>query len=578
MSVFNWENNSLKQNILQAFASFSPRQKLWLGIVASVFIITGISAFYMFNDRYLVRTVAVEGGSLSEGVIGVSGFVNPLLAVSDADHDLSTLIYSGLLRVDDAGQLIPDLAEKYEVSKDKLVYTFTLKKNLTWQDGAPLTVNDIAFTIARAQDEKTRSPKRASWEGVKVATTSDDKIIFSLKKPYANFLENTTLGILPKHIWEKVDSQSTYLDRHNLESIGSGPYKIAGIKKDSDGIPQHYDLESFGGFALGKAKIKSLRFRFYSNAENLLSAFHSGEIESIGSIDPIIAQTLEKQGVAIQKILSPRVFAVFFNQNQSPIFAQAEVRQALNMATDRRALVLSVLKGYGLPIDSPMVDDSIEASTLSVKPEGDIAAAAKLLDSKGWKKGSDGLLSKKIGKKTETLSFTITTANAPELKQAAMALAKNWEILGIRVNISVFELSDLNQNVIKPRKFDALLFGEVLGRNADLYAFWHSSQRAYPGINIAQYANTKADKLLEALRQEDDPILREKTVEQIAKIFGNDLPAIFLYTPNYLYILPPKIKGEQFPPINTPAERLSSIYKWYMSTEKIWKIFPSSPY
>jgi len=141
------------------------------------------------------------------------------------------------------------------------------------------------------------------------------------------------------------------------------------------------------------------------------------------------------------------------------------------------------------------------------------------------------------------------------------------------VSVQVYDLSDLDQNLIRPRKFEALLFGEILGRNPDLYSFWHSSQRLAPGLNITQYTNATTDKLLEDARKQTDPDIRIAKYETFQTKLAEDTPAIFLYSPSFLYILPKKIKGAGFPSLLIPSERFSTIQNWYISQEKVWKIF-----
>ncbi|HEY4524556.1 MAG TPA: hypothetical protein VJL36_02250, partial [Candidatus Paceibacterota bacterium] len=191
------------------------------------------------------------------------------------------------------------------------------------------------------------------------------------------------------------------------------------------------------------------------------------------------------------------------------------------------------------------------------------AAAATKLESAGWQKNSEtNLWEQKTKTETTVLAFTLSTSDLPELKTAAGQLKKIWEQFGARVEVKIFEAGALNQNVIRPREYEALLFGEVVNRPADLYSFWHSSQRLDPGLNVALYTNTKVDKLLE----------KEAYVAAAVEIV-RETPAVFLYSPDFLYLLPETIKGVALNLVNTPADRFLNINQWFINTEKIWPIF-----
>jgi peptide/nickel transport system substrate-binding protein len=167
----------------------------------------------------------------------------------------------------------------------------------------------------------------------------------------------------------------------------------------------------------------------------------------------------------------------------------------------------------------------------------------------------------------------LSTADSPELKHAATLVANVWKALGADVTVKFYEIGDLNLNVIRPRKYDALFFGEIVGRDPDLFSFWHSSQRNDPGLNIALYTNIKVDKYLEQVRKTYDPAEKEKIYGQILAEIKNDAPAVFLYSPQFLYIIASNIKGAAVTSIVTHSERFSQIYKWFIDTDHIWKMF-----
>lgn len=552
--------------------SLSLTEKLIFWIFTLVFAFSTLIMLDQINKAFLVE-VPTQGGHLTEGVVGSPRFINPLLATSNADRDLTTLIYSGLLRATPEGTLIPDLAKDYIISEDGLTYTFNLKDDIYFHDGTPITTDDVEFTVKLTMDNIIKSSKRANWEGVVIEKVDAKQIKFILKTPYSPFPGNTNLGILPKHIWGIIEPEQFAFSNLNIEPIGSGPYKINHTKRNSSGIMESYELVPFKRNSLGEAYISKLTINFYPNEESLINAYNKGSIEGVNTISPENAQTLSDAGKRIETVPLPRIFGLFFNQNQNSIFTYLEVRKALNKSLDKERIVSEILGGYGTTINSPIPTASKYFNSDSEK-DLDVEGAIALLEKNGWKLNEEtGVRAQSIKKVMVPLEFTITTSDAPELKAVANILKKEWEKIGFKVNIKIFEIGDLNQNVIRPREYEALLFGEIIGRDLDLFAFWHSSQRNDPGLNIALYANIKTDKLLEQTRTINDEGERLKKYSEFQEEIMKDVPTVFIYSPDFIYVVPEKIKGLSLEQVTLPSERFLDVQNWFIETEKIWKIF-----
>lgn len=566
----------------RALGRLSISEKFFAGILIAVMAFSSFTLLFKTNYA-LMAQVPTKGGSLTEGIVGSPRFVNPVLALpgSDPDRDLVALIYSGLLKAEPNGNLIPNLAEKFTISEDGLTYHFTLKENVFFHDGKPVTAEDVEFTILKIQEPALRSPKRANWEGVKIEVQDSKNIIFTLSRPYAPFLENATIGVLPKHIWNNLSSDQFSFSLLNVEPIGSGPYKIKSVKKDSNGIPVSYNLSPFKNYALGEPFIKTITLKFYSNEKDLLTAYEKGLIESVYAIQPEEAKKLQDSGREIKTVGLPRIFGLFLNQNQASIFTHKEVREALNLALDKTSIVEEALFGYGKPVldNSPIPPSYQNLKSTEINNqesyEEKLNRAIDLLEKNGWTL-EDGETFRKKETRAENfeLKFSISTSNIPELKSVAEIMKRQWEKIGAEVEIKIFEANgDLSQNVIRPRKYDALLFGTSFGRDLDLFPFWHSSQRNDPGFNIALYANITTDKLLEEIRiisNNDDKIEKYKSLE--SEII-EDTPAIFIYSPEFIYITPPKVQNLKIDFISHPADRFLNIHEWYITTDNVWKIF-----
>lgn len=534
-----------------------------------VFIFIGSTLSLVLRvNNYFLAEVPTPGGQITEGVLGVPRHLNPILAVTDSDKDISALVYSGLMRESADGSLIPDLAESYTVSPDGKTYTFILKPKLVFQDSQPVTADDVLYTISQIQNPGIKSPRYTNWNGIMVEKVDDRTIKFTLSEAYAPFLENTTIGILPKHLWFGARGEAFPLNEHNEKPIGTGPYTVKSVRKSGDGVPTSYTLEANKNFGLGKPMIQTITFKFYPNEKALADAYTSGEVDNINGISPSVASDLAKHGATIHTASLPRVFGVFFNQTANPALSAFNVRQALDIAVNRDYIVNIVLENFGTSLHGP-TPQSISGNSSS----NPVEEANALLDKAGWTKNPEGIRERKGKIGTTTLAFSISTSDVPELKQVAEVLKSEWKAIGADVSVKVFEGGYLNQNIIRPRKYDALLFGQIVNSDSDLYAFWHSSQAADPGLNIALYDNEKADKILENLRAISDNSTKEQEFAKLATLINTDIPAVFLYSPDLLYATSKSIHNININNVSVPSERFNSVYSWYIRTERVWKIF-----
>jgi|TARA_Y100000310_G_scaffold259158_1_gene267763 peptide/nickel transport system substrate-binding protein len=555
-----------------ALETLSRSERIFVSVLVGLLLISVGGILYSVNQFLLVE-VPAKGGSTSEGIVGSPRFINPLLALSDADRDLTALVYSGLLKATPEGKFIPDLAESYTISEDGLIYNFVLRDDAVFHDGEPVTTNDIVFTIGKAKDSLLKSPKRANWEGVGVEQVNEREINFVLQQPYAPFLENTTIGILPMHMWEHTNTEQFAFSTHNIEPIGSGPYKIQRIERSSVGIPELYEFTVFEDYAIGRPYIDRVTIRIYSNEDELIKNYLRGDVDSMSGVSPEKLTEVHNDSEIVRSPL-PRIFAVFFNQSKAPVFTHLEVRKALDVALDKERIVNEVLGGYGTEIKSPIPPGVLRSSVqASFEKSSRIERAKEILERNGWAQGDEGIWKKTVKKSELTLSFSIATSNTPELKAAAAIIKDEWEKLGAQVTLRIFEPGDLNQNVIRPREYEALLFGEIVGRELDLFAFWHSSQRNDPGLNIALYANITADRLLEEARTLSEREERIKRYEQFEEEIKADIPAVFMYAPDFIYVTPKKVQGLELGSVTTSGERFLNIHEWYIETDKVWYFF-----
>ena len=405
----------------------SFREKL---TVTMLVIITAASFVFWVGYAYISFTNALPktGGEYVEGIVGQPFYINPLLSqTSEADSDLSQLIYSGLFTYDSNGNVTEDLAQGYEISEDKRIYTVRLKDDLRWHDGKPLTASDVVFTMNVLQDPQYKSPLRQNWLGVDVSQSDDKTIVFSLKNPYAGFIEYLTVGVIPKHVWENIAPEKFALADYNLRPIGSGPYAFVDFQKDASGTILTYKLSAFKSYHRGEPFISKITFNFYGDDDAMITAFNKKEIMGISSISPEkISQIKSTKTMQLKELVIPRYFAVFFNQSKSISLADDTVRKALELSVNRDEIINNVRHGKGGQVYSPIFKQMDGYK----KPGDDMAynidKANQILEEAGWKKGEDGFRSKDGTK----LAFELYSTDWPELSQNAELLKKQWQAVG----------------------------------------------------------------------------------------------------------------------------------------------------
>ena len=527
----------------------------------------------------LNQTISVPGistgGGFTEGIIGTPRFVNPALALTRADQDMTALTYSGLMKINNDGELVPDLATTVDVSEDGTTYTIALRENVTFHDGEPLTSDDVLFTINLIKNDELKSPLRANWSDVVVETVDDFNLLVTISEPYAPFIENFAVGILPAHIWREIPIEQVPFSEFNTTPVGTGPFLVENATFSRSGTVNEYNLISANNYH--EVLINGVDVTFYSNEAELLAAMNAGDVDATAYLGASRTSLLDAEQWNITEQPLPRMFGLFFNQNRSTVLRDAAVREALEIAIDRTALIDNALGGAGIPSPtaialSKTAIESREANT-QLDTDARVAEARLILEAADWTLTEQGFWEKEIDDSTIPLEVTVRTANTPQLDAVLQEIIAAWRALGVAIETEQYEQTDLVQSVIRPRDFSVLLFGIDMSRSQDLYPFWHSSQQNDPGLNIAQYANISVDELLETARTSQDAAERLEAQTAASEIITAERPAILLFQPSGLYVTRSDLNITQVRQIGRDADRFSSISSWHTDVSSLWPIF-----
>ncbi|MGB8644185.1 MAG: peptide ABC transporter substrate-binding protein [Anaerolineae bacterium] len=508
------------------------------------------------------------GGTYVEGIAGQPNAVNPLFSqYNTADRDLASLIFNGLTRVDETGAVKPDLARKWEMSPDGLVYTFTLRSDVQWSDGAPLSADDVLYTIQTIQSSDYAGPSYIAdlWRTVAITAVNPSAVRMQLSEPFAPFLDFTTIGLVPAHSLKDIAAGELPQAAFNRHPIGTGPFVLDDLSAD------HATLSPNPLYTGPRTYLGNLVFKFYPDAESLLAAFGRGEIEGISQVSPDnIAQVRDNHALKLYNARLAAYSLVFLNLDK-PQFAQKEVRQALSYAIDRQSLIDNIVNGLGKPGYGPIVSNSWAYDPELKKYDYNPDKARALLDAAGWKDtNGDGVRQKG----NDQLAFTLMTNSEDDSRvKIAQQLAQEWNAIGAKVDVKTVPAASLIQDNLRPRDFDAVLFAlGPLPADPDPYPLWNSSQtptQSNAGQNYGGWKNPTVDVILEEARRSNDQSHRVELYRQFQAIFSDQVPALILYYPVYTYAVDARIHGIQLSPMLDPSDRFWSISQWYLKTKRV---------
>ena len=572
------ERFSLIDTFLELIERRKPSDRLVLRGLFFVTLFSGIYLLYGINQDFSSPTPA-SGGVLVEGIVGIPRFVNPALAITRADQDTVALLYSGLLKIDTAGNLVPDLAEEVTTSEDGKIYNIKMRRNRSFHDGRPITAKDAIYTYTLIQDPDLKSPLRGNWSEVTIEEVGEYEFNLILSDAYSPFIENLTLGIMPEHIWSTLPIEQLPFSQHNTEPVGSGPFSIERVNRDEAGLISGYSLIP-GPDGAVNPNLSAIELRFFQNEGLLQSAFEAKEITSTVYLPTEVIATLDTDDIHVLTQPLPRIFAIFFNQNRSPALRDTAAREALSSAIDRQQLIDEVLGGYGVPTTKPILEntDALKSTSTEAVESAifSLENARNILIEGGWEQNDAGFWEKEIDDTLETLSITLKTSNATLFEKTVTLVTDNWRTLGVEIQVEQYEQTGLVQSVIRTRDFQALLFGIDMNRTQDLYPFWHSSQRDDPGLNIAQYTNIAVDRMLEKTRNSQDEVERGQLLGQVSEALSQETPAIFLFAPSIAYVITEEIVPTKMERLGKASDRFMNVSDWYAKTEVVWPIFQNN--
>lgn len=534
----------------------------WLFLIVLIAGLGGFTAVWYAAARDAGSGAPDFGGQYVEGMTGAPSRINPLFANLNAvDQSIVSLVFAGLTRLDDQGRPFPDLAETWSVSDDGLIYTFTLRNGLVWQDGAPLTPDDVIFTYDLLRTPGLR-PSLAPPEALTTArfVRGEGRLLrIELTQPFAPLPAYLTTGILPLHLLRDAGAQGIGESAFNQRPIGAGPYRLVEM------TPDRVVLEANSAYYPAQPYIQRFEFRFFKDGQALLAALQARQLDgayfTTGLADTALVELERESGLRLQPLSTGETTFVYLNLNQ-PVFQDRRVRQALLYGLDRSKLAGLVYGEMAQKAESPLATGIWSEADALTRYGTDQRTAGLLLDEAGWRLNSAGERERGGAK----LAFTLITTPDPVQVAVANEVAAEWKLLGVTVTVQPKGSTELVRDIFGPRAFDALVFEQAAAPDPDPYTHWHSSQATPTGFNLASFKNDRVDQLLTSARAMTQNLRREELYGQFQELFAQEVPSLPLYSSTALYAQR-GVKDARPGLITQPGDRFWQVYQWHLRTK-----------
>lgn len=507
----------IKENIISRLPHARRVRLLILewGLLIIVITSLAITQAFWYKQSYSVEAF-VDGGTYIEGTVGRVNSLNPLFATTNSEKALSKLMFATLSTIDYSGHVGLGLAASIVPDETGKIWTVTLKTDLKWSDGEPITLADVLYTVNIVKDPQVNTVYSSNLSGVKVEQV-DNSLVFTLPSPYTDFASTLNIPILPSHILADVPASKLLEHSFSTNPITSGAFTFNATQSlTGDGEKIVY-LTANPNYYKGGPMLNSLAIHTYAAAADIVNAIASGEITATAELTTADGELLPANTVyEKQTTIASGVYA--FLNTTSGLLSNVSVRQAIRQGIDL-SQIRSVLDDEE-DLNYPIIPSQIELTSYPEIPGYDFEAAKATIEANG------------LAGQTLILA-TISTGYFPEL---ASEFESQLEKLGFSVELSIYNPGqEFLVNIVRPRTYDILLYEVELGADPDLFPYYHSSQASTTGLNLSNYNNSLVDDSILAARSTMNEALRVAKYETFLRQWVTDVPAIGIYQASLTY-------------------------------------------
>jgi peptide/nickel transport system substrate-binding protein len=494
-----------------------------------------------------------------EGVVGEVRQLNPLVQgpdTSQAERDLAALLFEGLTRIEPDGRVAPALAESWTVSPDGRSYTFRLRQDRTWHDGAPVIADDVLYTVRGVQNAFFPGDPALPplWRDVLVTKLDDRTVRFELSAPFAPFPSAARLPILPAHLLRTLRPEQWAGAPFSRRPVGTGPFMLRALDA------KQALLEPFPGYRGARPPIDNVLLRLYATPDAAALDLNRREVQGVATLATAGRRAPEPPSYT-QRIRLPLgdYTLLAFNVQQAPL-DDPQLRRALIQALNRDLLITNVLGGQGQRLDTPILPGTWAAAPDAQLPAFRRSAAQQLLGRLGYiDSDGDGWL--EAGGQRFVLPLLI--ADTPEQVAVANEITRQMRAVGVGIEVRRVSSAALPTDLGRHNFTLALHSWSGVGADPDMYALWHSS-RANGGTNYAGLRDPQIDQLLTDGRATTDAPRRAQIYAEFQRRWVELAPSLPLYQSVLTYDVDAAITLPAAPPALTlaPADRFATLPGW----------------
>jgi peptide/nickel transport system substrate-binding protein len=551
---------------------FSGLRYVGLGLVLLV-----LTAAPVAQAGQSAPSTPVTGDWLLAHILSDPEQLNPLTSNDAGASSLLGYMFESLLQRDPRTlELRPQLAvARPDISEDKLEYTFKLRQDVRFQDGQPLTGEDVLFSIKAIKCPLVNAPfQRVYYESIVDAQLIDPYTIrFKAREPY--FLNESVLGgidVLPRHYYDPEnllkgvtvtalagdysahEAQVRKFAEHFNQSyarnpLGSGPYKFKSWSTGQEVVLERdADYWGNGKEGIDQVYLDVRKFRVINNMDAALVNLKAGNLDTMG-LQPL-QHLRQTSGGRFEKdyekyIYSTPSYTYIGWNNAHPIFRDMRVRQAMTYFTNRQQMVKTILFDLGQIVDGPIYRFRPEYDENLFSHPYDPQKALALLAEAGWKDtDGDGILDKEIDGQRVAFRFEIKFNSGNDIrKSVALALQDELRKHGIDANVRALDWT-IFLDEVRNQKFDAVILGWAMSVNEpDAYQVWHSSQAENKGSNMIGYKNPRVDTILEEYRRTFDEAKRIELYREFQRLLNVEQPYTFLFMQKVVTAVSRRFRG-----------------------------------
>jgi peptide/nickel transport system substrate-binding protein len=470
-----------------------------------------------------------DGGTLSYGEYGRPATLDPITSNEMISLRITELIFNGLVGINEKQEIVPELAERWDVSKDGRTYTFSLRKDVMWhaKDGEqpkPFTADDVVFTYAVMMHPKTITPLKVRYEFIASVEKVDDATVrFTLKRPILNALAKFSFKIIPKH----GPANKEFLTRDDpfvQQPIGTGPYLLKGMTPEREII-----LVANDNYFKGRPHIDTFTEKPFADQNILTQALMFNAIDMIVLVNPRDIAEIQGDKRFILQPYNALSYSFFGYNVRNPFLADKRVRKAFTLAVNRQEMLDSFFNGQGTIISGPFAPGSW-AYNLDVQPFSfDPQKAVALLQEAGFSRGPDGFMQK--DGKTLVLTLKVPIEKESEaVKRVVLAFKNYLKNVGADIRVEFKEWQAWKEDVFLDHEFDIIFASWVFDDSADISSLFHSGEIGSWKNNFGGYANPEVDGLINESKLTLDHEKRRTINRRLHAILAEENPYTFLWT------------------------------------------------